>query len=126
MAYIVALAHIAGSGSLYAADGSRAAFLPPEGLGTGTYDTLLAQAETYLQSHSLEQFLAEAPPLLNREQKIAILASMTEVARASGAAAPHEHPIVAQCRAAFGIPVEQVPASLQESYVKPDAVLFPQ
>lgn len=126
LAYVVALTHGAGVRSVYESDGRRATFLPEIGLGGVPYEILLRQAEEYLKNHSLQAFLAEAPPLLNREQKIAILGSVRDVARAQGRAASEEHSIYQQMLAAFGMQPDQVSSALQDMPITPDEVLFPQ
>jgi hypothetical protein len=124
---LVALTHTAGSSSVYSADGSRAPFLPAtQSLGCVSYAQLLQRAEAYLQSHSVEQFLREAPPLLNHEQKICMLANMADIAQRRVAAPPEEQPFFRQALAAFAVDAERVNAYQQESTRTHNLEIFPQ
>jgi len=123
-ALIVALGHMAGASSIYAADGRLADFLPRRGL---SYDReLLARAEDYLGRVALEQFLEAARDLLNPEQKRCLALNLLDFALAESAGRPGERTLLAQMLEGLGIAAEQLQPYWQALAIKNDLSLFPQ
>lgn len=127
-AFVVALTYMVGADDIYLEEeeGSLAAFLPKHGLGDVRYDDLLDRADAYLQAASLEQFLAEAPHMLNKQQKMCILLNMFDSALADGMVAPEETDVFQQFLAAFDISMDQIRPYIEGLVIKHNLKVFTQ
>lgn len=127
-AFIVALTYMVGADDVYLEEeeGSLAAFLPKHGLGDVRYDDLLDRAEAYLQAASLDQFLAEAPLVLNKQQKVCILLNMFDSALADGMVAPEETDVFKQFLKAFDISLSQIQPYIEGLMMKHNLKVFTQ
>jgi uncharacterized tellurite resistance protein B-like protein len=128
IAFMVSLTHMAGADGVYLEEeeGSLAAFLPRHGLGAMSYDELLDRTEDYLQTTSFAEFLAEAPPILNQEQKLCILLNMLDSSLADGVEAPEETDVFCQFLQAFQISQEQIAPLIQAIRIKHNLSVFTQ
>ena len=123
-AVIVALCHLAGTPSIYAADGGLASFLPRRGL---SYDhELLARAEGYLQEVEIGQFLEQARAMLNPEQKLCLALNLLDYALAADIGWPEDHPLLARMLEGLGLTAEQIGPHWQTLAIKNELSLFPQ
>ncbi|NJK81164.1 MAG: TerB family tellurite resistance protein [Chloroflexaceae bacterium] len=128
LAFVVAMTHMAGADDVYLREeeGSLGAFLPRNGLGTMTYNELFERALAYLNRTTIDQFLAEAPPLLNQEQKLCILINMLDAALADGDYAPQEKDIFVRTREAFAIAPDVLQPYIDCIHLKHNLGLFQQ
>ena len=123
-AVIVALCHLAGASSIYAADGRLADFLPRRGL---SYDQeLLARAEGHLQRVEIGQFLEQARAMLNPEQKRCLALNLLDFALAEGIRRPEDLPLLTRMLEELGLTAEQIRPHWQTLALKNELWLFPQ
>ncbi|EIJ43480.1 tellurite resistance protein [Beggiatoa alba B18LD] len=64
---------------------------------------LLESAQRYMRSHSIDDFLAEATPLLSDAQKMCILTNLIDSSLSDGQAEPQEQALFGKILQAFGI-----------------------
>jgi uncharacterized tellurite resistance protein B-like protein len=84
-------------------------------LGGMSYEDLVQQGSVYFQNTTLDQFLAEANAILNREQKLSILASLAETSLADGEVSDAEDSMFAAFLQGFGISETEI-----EPYLRSD------
>ncbi len=69
----------------------------------GNDDALLSTAVKYLKAGSVDKYLAEAPALLNQEQKLCLLINACDSLLADGNAADNEQQLFYRMLSAMGI-----------------------
>lgn len=73
-------------------------------IGVGANNrALLDSAQRYIRSHTVEQFLQEAAPLLSDAQKMCILTNLVDSSLSDGQAEPEEQAMFAKFLQAFGV-----------------------
>ncbi|SEI50121.1 Tellurite resistance protein TerB [Allopseudospirillum japonicum] len=96
-------------------------------IGVGANNrALLDSAQRYIRSHSLEEFLQEATPLLTDAQKMCILTNLVDSSLADGEAEPEEQVMFGKFLEAFGIPEERFRPFFEVIVLKNDRAVFTQ
>lgn len=94
-------------------------------IGVGANNqALLNSAMKYVRSHSPDQFLAEATPLLTTAQRLCILMNLVDSALSDGEAEPEERAFFDKTQAAFGISDEEFRPYFQVLMMKSDRSVF--
>jgi uncharacterized tellurite resistance protein B-like protein len=94
-------------------------------IGVGANNqALLNSAMKYTRSHSHEQFLAEATPVLTTAQRLCILMNLVDSALADGEAEPEERAFFDKVQKAFGISDEDFRPYFQVIMMKNDRGVF--
>lgn len=102
------------------------AVIKKRGLGLMRYEELLERGAQYYQQTSLDDFLKEAAPLLNTEQKLCVLTNIAETSLADGVVVNEENQTFAAFLRAFGLTLEQVQPYLKGVAVKNNLAVFNQ
>ncbi len=98
--------------------------LKSRGLGGMDFKELERRGMSYYQSTSLEDFLAEATPLLSDTQKLCILINLADVSFADQVVAFTEDDVFSAFLDAFGLTPEQIEPYLQGILAKSDLSVF--
>lgn len=85
---------------------------------------LLARAQRYARSHSIDQFLAEATPLLSDAQKMCILTNLVDSSLADGQAEPEEQVMFGKFLQSFGISEGRFRPFFEVIVLKNDRAVF--
>ncbi len=94
-------------------------------IGVGAQNqALLDKAVKYRRQHSLEQFLAEATPLLTDSQRMCILMNLLDSLMADGIAEQQEQTMFDQFKQAFGIADERFRPFFEVIVTKNDRSVF--
>lgn len=94
-------------------------------IGVGAQNRkLLDSAMRYVKTHSIDQFLEEATPVLTKGQRLCILMNIVDSAMADGDAEPEEQAIFDKMQAAFGITDEEFKPFFQALILKNDRSIF--
>lgn len=94
-------------------------------IGVGANNqALLNSAMKYVRSHTPDQFLAEATPLLTTAQRLCILMNLVDSALADGEAEPEERAFFDKTQTAFGISDEEFRPYFQVLMMKSDRSVF--
>ncbi|MGF1527398.1 MAG: TerB family tellurite resistance protein [Candidatus Competibacterales bacterium] len=94
-------------------------------IGVGAQNKALLDASIkYAKGHSVEQFLAEATPLLTDAQKMCILINLVDVSLADGEADPSEQVIFDKILRSFGISEERFRPFFEVVVLKNDRTVF--
>lgn len=94
-------------------------------IGVGANNrALLESAMKYVRSHSPDQFLAEATPLLTTAQRLCILMNLVDSALSDGEAEPEERAFFDKTQTAFGISDEEFRPYFQVLMMKSDRSVF--
>jgi len=111
-------------GRLVSAFGDKVA---PDLIEVGaSYRALFHRAVEYVQTHESDDFLAEATPLLTRDQRLCILLNMADSVLADSKAEPAERRLFAKFQQAFGIPDERLRPLFEAILLKNDLQIFGQ
>ncbi len=84
----------------------------------------LSEALNYCRTHSVREFLDEAAPILNREQRLTILLNLVDLALADGKADADEAAFVSVCQKEFGIDKEDFDLFIEPILLKNDRRQF--
>ena len=94
-------------------------------IGVGANNrALLESAMKYVRTHSPDQFLAEATPLLTTAQRLCILMNLVDSALSDGEAEPEERAFFDKTQTAFGISDEEFRPYFQVLMMKNDRSVF--
>ncbi len=94
-------------------------------IGVGANNQALLNASMkYVRSHSHEQFLAEATPVLTTAQRLCILMNLVDSALSDGEAEPEEREFFDKAQKAFGITDEQFRPYFEVIMMKNDRAVF--
>jgi len=85
---------------------------------------LLDRAVKYMRSHSPEQFLTEAAPILTDAQKLCILTNLLDSSMADGQAAKEEQTLFNKFLQAFGVDEERFRPYFEVIVLKNDRAVF--
>lgn len=124
-AFVLACAHLEGAGSIYSEPGSGtlAAFLPA-GI---SYDAdFRARTERLLQDLTLEDFLAQAATLLNRQQKYCLALNLFDRMLAAHTAQRDLRPQFARLIEGLGLSLDTLQPHIETLRIKNELNLFPQ
>jgi hypothetical protein len=126
-AFVVALGHLTGASSAYAAGdtGRLADFFPHPGRGLVADRDLLVRVERYLGEIALDDFLVEARALLDADQTRCLLLNLFDAVLAAGRL-PSDDQIYTRIAAGLGAPAEQIAPYTRALILKNDLSLFPQ
>ncbi|BBE72212.1 TerB family tellurite resistance protein [Oharaeibacter diazotrophicus] len=95
------------------------------GIGVGANNqALLDQAVRIARTKPIDQFLAEATPLLTDAQRMSILLNLVDSAMSDGEAEPEEQELIGRVQAAFGIPDERFAPFFDVLMAKNDRTIF--
>lgn len=94
-------------------------------IGVGAQNQkLLDRAVKYVRTKSVDEFLAEAVPLLTDAQKICILCNLIDSALSDGEAEPEEQVLITKIQNAFGISDERFKPFFEVLMAKCDRTVF--
>lgn len=94
-------------------------------IGVGAQNkALLDSALRYVRSHSPDQFLAEATPILTTAQRLCILMNLVDSALSDGEAEIEEQQLFDKMQKAFGITDEQFKPYFEVIMLKNDRSVF--
>jgi uncharacterized tellurite resistance protein B-like protein len=94
-------------------------------IGVGAQNRqLLDRAIKYTRSHSVDQFLTEAAPLLSDAQKMCILTNIIDSSLADGQAAPEEQQLFNKFLQAFGVSEDRFKPFFEVIVLKNDRTVF--
>lgn len=85
---------------------------------------LLAQAQKYVRSKSVEQFLADATPLLTDAQKMVILTNLIDSSLSDGQPEPEEQALFGKFLQAFNVSEERFRPFFEVIVLKHDRNVF--
>jgi uncharacterized tellurite resistance protein B-like protein len=85
---------------------------------------LLENAQRYMQRHSIDEFLAEAVPLLTDSQKMCMLTNLVDSSLSDGQAEPQEQVLFDKFMKAFQIPEERFRPFFEVIVLKNDRSVF--
>jgi uncharacterized tellurite resistance protein B-like protein len=94
-------------------------------IGVGAQnEKLLRSAQRYVESHSVEDFLTEAPPLLTDTQRMCILTNLCDSLLSDGNADPTEQQMFYKFMQAFDVTEERFQPFFEVMMLKNDRSVF--
>ena len=94
-------------------------------IGVGANNqALLDQAVRIARTRPIDQFLAEATPLLSDAQRMSILLNLVDSAMSDGEAEPEEQQLIGRIQAAFGISDDRFSPFFDVLMAKNDRTIF--
>lgn len=112
-------------GYLLTALGGEAVDEDTVGVASRNRDTL-ARAVEYVRTHAVDEFLANAAPMLTLDQKLCILLNMADSALCDGEAELEEQELILRFQQALGVSEALLEPFVQALIIKNDKSVFEQ